>query len=130
MRFSIDFSKAFVVYLWYSFPIWGAIVVIISLIGLLIAHLEEELSVRDALYFSWVTATTVGYGDLTPTLGSTRILAIVIALLGIVLTGIIVAMAIQAAILAVENNSSLQAFKKAAEESTQRRIEKNRRKNK
>ena len=57
-------------------------------------------------------------------------MAIIVAHLGIVFSGIIVAMAIQAAILAVENNSSLQAFKKAAEESTQRRIEKNRRKNK
>ena len=121
MKFSIDFSKAFVVFLRHSLPIWGGIAILITLMGLLIAWLEQELSVGSAIYFAWVTGTTVGYGDLTPSLGVTRILAIIVAILGIVFTGIIVAMAIEAAKIAVENNSSLQAFKKAAEESTKRR---------
>lgn len=90
--------------------------------GFLIALLEDELTVGPAIYFAWVTGTTVGYGDLTPTLGVTRFMAIVVAILGIVFTGIIVAMAIEAAKIAVENNSSMQAFKKAAQESTERRI--------
>jgi hypothetical protein len=43
------------------------------------------LDFLDALYFSGVTFTTLGYGDLTP-LGCVRILAVVEALLGIVLS--------------------------------------------
>ncbi len=124
MRFSIDFSKAFFFILRYSMPIWAGIAILITLIGLLIAELEGNLSIGSALYFAWVTGTTVGYGDLVPTSGITRFLAIVIAVLGIVFTGIIVAIAIEAAKIAIDNNSSMQAFKQAAAESTKRRIAK------
>ena len=122
MRFSIDFIRAFLVLLRHFLPIWGAIVILISLIGLLIAQFEEGLSVSEALYFAWVTGTTVGYGDLVPTLGITRVLAILIAILGIVLTGIIVTMAIEAAKIVVENNTSIQEFKQAVKESANQRV--------
>ncbi len=127
MRFSIDFIKAFLVLLRHFFPIWGGIAILISLVGFLIAQLEEELSISDALYFAWVTGTTVGYGDLVPTLGITRVLAIIVAILGIVLTGITVAMAIEAAKIAIENNTSIQEFKQSVRESTKRRVARNRR---
>jgi hypothetical protein len=94
---------------------------------LLIAQLEEELSATEAIYFAWVTGTTVGYGDLLPTSGTTRFLAIIIAVLGIVLTGIVVAIAIEAAKVAIENNTSIQEFKQAIKESTQQRIARNKR---
>jgi hypothetical protein len=126
MRFSIDFIRAFFVLLRHFYPIWGGIAILISLIGLLIAQLEEELSVSSALYFAWVTGTTVGYGDLVPTLGITRALAILVAILGIVLTGIIVAMAIEAAKIVVESNTSIQEFKQSVKESTKRRVAGNR----
>jgi hypothetical protein len=127
MRFSIDFIRAFFVLLRHFFPIWGGIAILISLIGLLIAQLEEELSATEAIYFAWVTGTTVGYGDLLPTSGTTRFLAIIIAVLGIVLTGIVVAIAIEAAKIVIENNTSIQEFKQAIKESTQQRIARNKR---
>ncbi len=122
MRFSIDFIRAFLVLLKHFFPIWGGIAILISLLGLLIAQFEEELSISEALYFAWVTGTTVGYGDLVPTLGITRLLAIIVAILGITLTGIIVATAIEAAKIVVENNTSIQEFKQTVKESTNRRV--------
>ena len=122
MRFSIDFSKAFFFILRHSAPIWVGIVILITLIGLLIAELETDLSLGSAIYFAWVTGTTVGYGDLVPTSGITRFLAIVIAVLGIVFTGIVVAIAVEAAKIALDNNSSLQAFKQAAADSTKQRV--------
>ena len=126
MRFSIDFMRAFFVFLRHFFPIWGAIAILISFIGFLIAQQETELETTEALYFAWVTGTTVGYGDIVPTLGITRLLAIIVAILGVMFTGIIVAMAIEAAKIAVENNTSIQSFKQALEESTQRRIARDR----
>jgi hypothetical protein len=101
--------------------------ILISLMGIVIAQLEEELSVGDALYFSWVTGTTVGYGDLTPTTGSTRVLAIIVAIMGIILTGTIVSIAIEAAKIAVENSISIQDFKQSIREDTQRRSARRRR---
>jgi hypothetical protein len=122
MRFSIDFSKAFLILLRHFAPIWGGIAISISLIGFLIGQLEEELSTGEALYFVWVTGTTVGYGDLVPTLGITRVLAIIVAILGVTLTGIIVAMAIEAAKIVVENNTSIQDFRQEVKERSQRRV--------
>ena len=121
MRFSIDFIRAFFVLLRHVFPIWGGIAILISLMGLLIDQLEEELSFGDALYFAWVTGTTVGYGDLTPTTESTRVLAIIVAIVGIVLTGTIVSIAIHAAKMAIEGSISTQEFKQSILEDTQRR---------
>jgi type VI protein secretion system component VasK len=126
MRFSIDFIRAFFVLLRQFFPIWGGIAILISLMGILIAQFEEELSVSEALYFAWVTGTTVGYGDLAPTTGITRVLAIIVAIMGIVLTGIIVTMAIEAAKIVVENNTSIQEFKQSVKERAKQRVSRNR----
>ena len=109
------------------FPVWGGIAILISLLGLVIAQLEDEISAGTALYFAWVTGTTVGYGDLVPTTEVTRVLAIIVAIVGIVLTGMIVTIVIEAAKIAIENNSSIQDFRQAAKESTARRVARDRR---
>lgn len=127
MRFSIEFSKAFWILLRHFFPIWGGIVILISLLGLIIAGLEEELSLSSGLYFAWVTGTMVGYGDITPTVGMTRFLAIIVSIMGIMFTGIIVAIAISAAKIAVESSISIQEFEQAVKERTQRQIAQKRR---
>jgi hypothetical protein len=127
MRFSIDFLRSFGVLLRHFFPVWGAVAILISLFGFIIGQLEEELTAGEALYFAWVTGTTVGYGDLVPTQDSTRFLAIIVAILGIVLTGTIVTIAIEAAKVAIENNTSFQDYREALKESTKRRAAKERR---
>ena len=60
--------------------------------GLLIGHIEGWRIV-DALYFTFVTGLTIGYGDLTPRHVVSRLLAVVIGLAGIVLTGLVAAAA-------------------------------------
>lgn len=122
MRFSIEFSKAFWILMRHFFPIWGGIVILISLLGLIIAGLEEELSFSSGLYFAWVTGTTVGYGDIAPTVGMTRFLAVIVAIIGIMFTGIVVAIAISAAKIAVESSISIQEFEQAVKERTQQQI--------
>lgn len=57
----------------------------------------EGWSVGESLYFGFITATTVGYGDLRPTRPRGRLLAVMLALFGLILTGILVALAVQAA---------------------------------
>ena len=106
MRFSIDFSKAFLVLLRHSFPIWGGLALLITLGGFLLADLED-LPIGTGLYFAWVTGTTVGYGDLSPTSGASRLLAIIIALIGIPFDGLIAATAIIAARLAIDEKGYL-----------------------
>ncbi len=63
--------------------------------GLLIGHIEGWRIV-DALYFTFVTGLTIGYGDLTPAHVVSRLLAVAIGLAGIMLTGLIAAVTVQA----------------------------------
>jgi len=62
---------------------------------------KEGWSRFDSFYWSFITATTVGYGDFRPTKRSSRIIAVVIALAGFILTGILVAVAVHSATLAL-----------------------------
>jgi hypothetical protein len=62
----------------------------------LLAGRIEGWSLTDALYFTCVTGLTIGYGDLTPHVFSSRILAILIGFSGIVLTGLVAAVSVQA----------------------------------
>lgn len=114
MRFSIDFARALIVLLRKSFPIWGGISLFIMIGGFLLAWLED-LPIGTGLYFAWVTGTTVGYGDLTPTSGAARVVAIVVALFGILFTGFIVALALEAAKLSISVNGSLDEIRRSAE---------------
>lgn len=47
----------------------------------------EEMTFQDALWWSFVTATTVGYGDLSPVTNAGRIIASLLMLVGIGLIG-------------------------------------------
>lgn len=121
MKFSIDFARAFGVLLRKSFPIWAGISLLITCGGLLLARLEG-LSIGQGLYFAWVTGTTVGYGDLSPTTGPSQLVAVIIALFGILFTGIIVAIALEAAKLSIRKNGSLDEIRGSAEERMNKRV--------
>lgn len=47
----------------------------------------EQMKFQDALWWSFVTATTVGYGDLSPATNAGRIVASLLMLVGIGLIG-------------------------------------------
>ena len=63
--------------------------------GLLIGHIERW-RIDDALYFTFVTGLTIGYGDLTPRHVVSRLLAVMIGFAGIVLTGLVAAVSVEA----------------------------------
>jgi uncharacterized membrane protein len=50
----------------------------------------------DALYFTFVTGLTIGYGDIAPLTLAGRVVAILTGLVGILITGLIVAVAVYA----------------------------------
>jgi ion channel len=76
-------------------PIFSGVVFAMVGPGLLIGHIEGW-RIDDALYFTFVTGLTIGYGDLTPRHTVSRLLAVMIGLAGIMLTGLVAAVSVQA----------------------------------
>lgn len=92
---TILFLKEFALGLRLTFPLLFSLAAVIIALGRWVGR-KEGWSRFDSFYWSFVTATTVGYGDLRPTRRGTKILSIVIAILGLVFTGILIAVAVSA----------------------------------
>jgi len=76
-------------------PIVSGILLVMVGSGLAIWRIEDW-RIDEALYFTFVTGLTIGYGDFTPKHVSARLLALVIGFAGIVLTGLVAAVSVQA----------------------------------
>src|SRR5262249_54933075 len=63
----------------------------------LLTSFVEGWSIGDAVYFTFITGLTIGYGDLVPRQTFTRVLAIGIGYFGLFVTGVIAAIAVIAA---------------------------------
>ena len=63
----------------------GAIilVIILMIIGTISFHFIEKWSYVDSFYFTGVTLTTIGYGDLVPVTDSGKVFTILFSLMGI-----------------------------------------------
>lgn len=99
MDFTIDFLARLGPLLLEGAPLFAGLSVIISVLSLLVGR-KEGWSAADSLYFGFITALTVGYGDLRPASARGKWLAIFIALIGMITTGVMIAVAVQAASLA------------------------------
>ena len=76
-------------------PIVSGILLVMVGSGLAIWRIENW-RIDEALYFTFVTGLTIGYGDFTPKHVSARLLSLVIGFAGIVLTGLVAAISVQA----------------------------------
>ena len=76
-----------------TWPVLSIILAIQVALGLLIGFLEGW-SVGDAVYFTFVTGLTIGYGDLVPRQALARALAIGIGVFGLFLIGLIAGIAV------------------------------------
>ena len=96
MEFTLYFLHVLVLDLLYAGPVLVFLILLIGLIGSIIGGIEGW-SRSDALYHAFINATTVGYGDLHPTKGRSKMLAIALAFVGLIFTGMVVAIALHAA---------------------------------
>ena len=97
---TLTFVKQLSLGLWLTSPLLLSLAAAITLLGQ-IAGKYEGWSRFDSFYWSFITATTVGYGDIRPRQRGPRLTAIIIALLGLTFTGILIAVAVRAATLAL-----------------------------
>lgn len=64
--------------------------------GALTIWLFEEVELFDGIYFSLITALTIGYGDIVPMTATGKIVSILLGLLGEIFVGIMVGASIHA----------------------------------
>lgn len=102
----MGFLGSFIVGLLQMSPILIFLALSVIAMGQIVGK-KEGWSRGDALYFSFITATTVGYGDLRPTNRSTKALSVGISFVGMVFTAIIAAIGLHSAQHAFEGTRSL-----------------------
>ena len=96
MEFTFKFVRLFYFGLELAAPLLLSLVMIIILLGQIVG-LRESWGRFNSLYWAFITATTVGYGDIHPLKPASKILAVFTAFVGIIFTGIILALALNAA---------------------------------
>jgi voltage-gated potassium channel len=93
-----EFSKI----LWHLRTIFAVMLTLFLLLSVAMYYLggpvqtvaRTQASFGEILYFCSVTALTIGYGDIVPTTALGRITAILLGLLGVLMTGLVTAAAV------------------------------------
>jgi hypothetical protein len=84
---------------WYGikivWPILSGLLGLMAALGIAVALLEGW-PLTDGLYFAFVSGLTIGYGDLAAKGGLARTFAVSIGLTGILLSGLVAAVGVQA----------------------------------
>ncbi len=99
MKTKLGFTKKFLLIFFrllaMTIPIWGVILLVLLGLVWIFARIEG-ISFMTSLYFGAITALTIGYGDITPITNAGKVIAVIMGLMGVLNTGIIVAIALQA----------------------------------
>ena len=90
-RFTAHFFKI----AWHLRSVIFALIALI-VIGAGVIALAEKMPFGKALYFSFVTGLTIGYGDIVAKTALGGVVALLIGLIGIIFTGTVVAVAVRA----------------------------------
>jgi hypothetical protein len=91
--------------------IWHIKTVILTLVALIVAGaaavtLVEKMPFSDTLYFAFVTGLTIGYGDIVLKTPFGRLVAILIGFIGILFTGLMVAVLVYAVRECIEESQA------------------------
>lgn len=117
----MDFTLLFLRLFYYGLQVTAPILLFLALLVVVLGQIagrQESWRPAEALYWSFVTATTVGYGDYRPSHGLSRTLAVLIAFCGVIFTGIIVAVAVAAATRALETHIDFRQIDEIVEQSS------------
>ncbi len=95
MGMTLEFIYVFFKALIYVAPILIFLCALIFTCAFAFSRLDNK-PIKTAIYMAFITALTIGYGDVTPSHPASRVLAILLGIIGMIFTGIIVAIAVYA----------------------------------
>jgi len=92
MRESLSFCRHLRQLLQFVWAVLGilALILLACAVGI---TMVEDLRLGEAIYFTLITGLTVGFGDITPTTRTGRILSVVAGFIGVIVIGLVVAVA-------------------------------------
>lgn len=105
MDFTLNTLKYFFTVIYNLSPVLLFVLLILFFLSCMVKR-KEQWSWIDTLYYTIITAATVGYGDFTPKKNFSKICSILISLLGLIFTGILVAVAINSVRIAFQKTYS------------------------
>jgi len=76
-------------------PVLSSLVALVAGVGILVGWLEGW-SLWQGIYFAFITALTIGYGDLAPTRHLTQALAVLLGFTGVTMTALLAGLAVRA----------------------------------
>lgn len=114
MVFTLAFIQLFFWYVYLAAPLLLFLCFIIVVLGQIVGRVERWKQF-DALYWSLITATTVGYGDIRPLTKIAKTFSVFIALVGMMFTGILVAITVNTATIAFETHIDMSFIKEICE---------------
>jgi hypothetical protein len=91
IRFNFEFWRT----IWHIRSVNFALFALIVINGWAISYVEK-LPFGDAMYFAFITGLTIGYGDIVVKTPVGRILAVLIGFIGVLFSGLIIAVAVRA----------------------------------
>ena len=109
MKFTLDFVQLLLWGIWLVLPLLLFFVTLIVVLGQVVSRIEGW-DKFDSLYWSFITALTVGYGDIRPVQKSSKAISILIALIGIMFAGVIVSITVTTATEAYKRNVDIHAI--------------------
>ena len=101
MDFSITFLQLLLRAVYLVSPLLILLCLVIMALGLIVGRIESWKKF-DALYWAFITALTVGYGDIRPLRKLSKFFSVVVAWIGIMVSGLFVAVTVKTASSAFE----------------------------
>ncbi len=111
MEFTLTFIRLLFLGIYLVAPLVLFLCSFIAVLGLVVGRMEGW-SKFDAIYWAFITALTVGYGDIRPLRRHSKTLAIAIVLLGVMFSGIFVAITVRSAIEAFRKHGHMEIIQK------------------
>ena len=98
-EFTFKFLELFVTGLFMVSPVLIFLAGVLCVLAKITCNIEKWQSYSKSLYFTFITALTVGYGKTVPHSGWGRFLSVVSAFVGVVLTGVMVSVALNSVMI-------------------------------